>query len=183
MKIACLGWGSLVWRPEGLLIQRQWFQDGPLLPIDFVRQSKDGRLTLVINETSIVVRTLWALMDTTDLDKAKTSLQIREGIKKENIDTHIGVLKVTDNYDNEMMNGIKQWAVNRKLDAVIWTSLGAKFMGADKRVPTIDEALDYLRTLPVKERQNAEEYIRRTPIQIDTLFRQRFEKEFNWTPL
>ena len=74
MKIACLGWGSLIWRPESLLIQRQWFQDGPFLPIDFLRQSKDGRLTLVINETSKSVRTLWALMDTDDLNKAKTSL-------------------------------------------------------------------------------------------------------------
>lgn len=183
MKIACLGWGSLIWRPESLLIQRQWFQDGPFLPIDFLRQSKDGRLTLVINETSKSVRTLWALMDTDDLNKAKTSLQMREGISKDNIEKHIGVLKVTDNYGTDMLNGIKQWAEKIKIDAVIWTSLGPKFKGEDKRVPTIDEAVEYLRTLQIKERQNAEEYIRRTPIQIDTLFRQRFEREFNWTPL
>ncbi len=183
MRIACLGWGSLVWRPEELRIQKLWFQDGPLLPIEFVRQSKDGRLTLVINETSMVVKTLWALMDTADLDEAKTSLQIREGIKRENMTKNIGVLNVTENYDNEMVNNIKQWAENLKIDAVIWTALGAKFKGVDKRAPTIDEAVEYLRTLPVKERQNAEEYIRRTPTQIDTLFRQRFEKEFNWTPI
>jgi hypothetical protein len=183
MKIACLGWGSLIWRPEGLLIQRQWFQDGPYLPIDFLRQSKDGRLTLVIHEPSKVVRTLWALMDTSDLNTAKTSLQIREGIAKDNIDKHIGVLKVADNYDTDMLNEIKEWAVKLKLDAVIWTSLGPKFKKEDMRVPTIDEALEHLRNLPARERLNAEEYIRRTPIQIDTIFRQRFEKEFNWTPM
>ncbi|MBN8653438.1 MAG: hypothetical protein J0L67_18565 [Cytophagales bacterium] len=183
MKIACLGWGSLIWRPESLLIQRQWFQDGPFLPIEFVRQSRDGRLTLVINEGSKVVRTLWALMDTDDLEKAKISLQTREGIKKDNIEKHIGLVRVTEDYDQDILNNIKQWAELTKIDAVIWTSLGAKFMDEDKRVPTIDEAVDYLQTLENKARQNAEEYIRRTPIQIDTLFRQRFEKEFNWTPL
>jgi len=183
MKIACLGWGSLIWRPESLLIQRQWFQDGPFLPIEFVRQSKDGRLTLVINETSKDVRTLWALMDTDNLEKAKISLQIREGIKKENIERHIGVINVTENYDNDILENIKQWAVITKIDSVIWTSLGAKFKNEDKRVPTEDEAIEYLRALQAKQRQNAEEYIRRTPIQIDTLFRQRFEKEFNWAPI
>ena len=183
MKIACLGWGSLIWRPESLLIQRQWFQDGPFLPIEFVRQSRDGRLTLVINEGSKVVRTLWALMDTDDLEMAKISLQIREGIKKDNIEKHIGLVRVTEDYDQDILNNIKQWAELTKIDAVIWTYLGAKFMDEDKRVPTIDEAVDYLQTLENKARQNAEEYIRRTPIQIDTLFRQRFEKEFNWTPL
>ena len=184
MKIVCLGWGSLIWRPESLLIQRQWFQDGPFLPIEFVRQSRDGRLTLVINETSKAVRTLWALMDTDDLEKAKTSLQIREGIKKENVTKHIGVLKVADNFDNDMVNNIKEWAEKIKVDAVIWTSLEPKFNDVDKGVPTIDEAVDYLRSkLTIQERQSAEEYIRRAPIQIDTVFRQTFEREFNWTPI
>ena len=68
MKIVCLGWGSLVWRPESLKIQRQWFNDGPLLPIEFTRQSRDGRLTLVINKGSKPVRVLWGLMDTSDIE-------------------------------------------------------------------------------------------------------------------
>lgn len=79
MKIACIGWGSLIWSPRNLLIQRKWHSDGPLLPIEFARQSKDGRITLVITEGANLVRTLWALMVTDNLQEAKQSLGIREG--------------------------------------------------------------------------------------------------------
>jgi hypothetical protein len=38
----------LIWDPRELPIQRQWFEDGPLVPLEFARQSNDGRMTFVI---------------------------------------------------------------------------------------------------------------------------------------
>ncbi len=74
MKIACIGWGSLVWQPKDLIIQNEWHSDGPMLPVEFIRQSENGRLTLVITQNATPVRTLWALMSTTEIEQARRSL-------------------------------------------------------------------------------------------------------------
>lgn len=180
MKIACLGWGSLIWNPESLLIIREWFQDGPLLPIEYTRQSNDGRLTLVITKTANPIRTLWSLMATTDLEEAKSSLLIREKISKNNLETHIGCIKSSDEAKNETETIIKEWAQKLKLDAVIWTNLPSKFNGMNNQEPSIEEAIEYLHSLDINKRTTAEEYIRKTPKQIDTQFRRKFESEFGW---
>jgi len=109
MKIACLGWGSLIWNPGSLLIRREWFNDGPLLPIEYSRISNDGRLTLVITENVKPIRTLWALMATEDLAEAKKSLKEREGCKYE---SDIGSISINDEAINPNELIIIKWAIN-----------------------------------------------------------------------
>ena len=86
MKIGCLGWGSLVWRPDNLPVQKagnhpvpeDWYPDGPSLPIEFTRYSSGNRVTLVLTPGKNLVQSLWNQMLVADLDQAKKELAIRE---------------------------------------------------------------------------------------------------------
>jgi hypothetical protein len=88
--IACLGWGSLVWDPRELPVQGKWFEDGPLLPIEFARQSEDGRLTLVlVPEYESRVRSLWALFSVGTVAEEQEALRQRESIPEKNKVKHV----------------------------------------------------------------------------------------------
>lgn len=174
--IACIGWGSLIWDPRQLPIRRHWFEDGPLLPIEFVRQAKDGRVTLAIAPGVHPVRALWALMDADDLDEARNALAAREGCTLDRIGFWPGGAAPKDHPH------IARWAEARAIEAVVWTGLRPVFGGHDG-TPTEDEVLNYLRGLRGTVRDLAERYIRLAPRQIDTAGRRRIEAELGWTPL
>ncbi|MDE0680083.1 MAG: hypothetical protein OXI11_07710 [Gammaproteobacteria bacterium] len=177
-NIACLGWGSLIWDPRNLPIQRYWFNDGPLIPVEFARKSDDGRITLVISPAVRPVRALWALMDGDSLEEAKKQLQQREGAKNPE---HIG------NWSRgrpppEKIPELNEWALARNIDSVIWTKLPPNFKDGDNGKPRVEDVLRYLRELTGTARDAAEQYIRRAPRQIDTAYRRRIEAELQWLP-
>jgi len=179
MIIACLGWGSLVWDHRELPIRGKWFEDGPFLPVEFARESQDGRITLVVVQSAKIVRSLWCILDVDDLSKAKTALSKREGIPPENIEKHIGICKV-GKQTNDSIKSINDWALNLKLDAVIWTNLPPK-LGGKEIVPLAEQLISYFEKLDINKRRHAENYIRMTPKQIDTEYRRLFEKRFGWS--
>ena len=75
MKIAILGWGSLIKEPRDLPIASEWQPDGPKLWIEFSRISRKGKragcLTLVIDERcESEVTTFHVLSKSADLPQA-----------------------------------------------------------------------------------------------------------------
>lgn len=169
MRIACLGWGSLIWNPGVLPLRSDWHPDGPPVRVEFVRQSgkEQGRITLVIHPKAEVVTSLWAEMNFDDPEAAKESLRQREGRPHRH---HIGLWRV-GTPEPESLPSLSAWASAREIDAVIWTDLPPKFQSEEGRIPSIEEVVNYLEGLPDERQAEAFEYIRRAPAQIDTLYR------------
>ena len=176
MKIACLGWGSLVWDPRNLPIRRCWFRDGPILPLEFARQSQDDRITLVLTSDGSFVRVLWALMSVDNLEAAKSALANREDTQS------IGHWPANSESQGDFTSAIENWGRSKDLDAVVWTALPPGFKGDRDRTPTAEEIIKFLCELAAEKRRHAEEYVRRAPRQIDTDHRRRIEAELHWIP-
>jgi hypothetical protein len=177
--IACLGWGSLVWDPRSLPAQRQWFTDGPLVHVEFARKSKDGRITLVLEATANPVRSLWTIMDLSDLNAARKALSEREG-------SGLGDIAYWSNKkqsESTLIIDLPQWTQSRGVDSVVWTALLPQFTNANDGTPTCKRIIEYLAGLTGSVRDNAERYIRMTPRQIDTKYRREIEVQLNWSPL
>ena len=178
-RIACLGWGSLVWDPRELPIQREWFNDGPFVRVEFVRKSNDGRMTLVLEANASPVRSLWAVMDHTDKADAREALRKRESVPKKNSEEDIGWWSKDEDPPKLIVN-LPEWAATHDVEGVVWTALPWKFNGTDCP-PDEEQVLKYLKGLTGAIRDNAERYVRRAPRQIDTRYRRRIEAALQWT--
>lgn len=189
MKIAILGWGSLIWQPKELEYNKTfgWNEDGPILPIEFARISIDGRLTLVITENGTFNKTFYTLAnENLTFEDVFENLRIREGKCKRR---DIGFYKAkTDEFHSKFQfeDEIKNWIKNTDFDAVIWTNLGENWNIKNDKGDIIrqiepERRIEYLKELKGHTSAIAEEYIRRTPHQIVTAFRKKIESELNWT--
>lgn len=181
MKIAFLGWGSLIKEPRDLPIEGDWQKDGPKLWIEFSRISRNGKragcLTLVIDEKcDSEVTTLYVLSTRNDLSPAIADLQKREGTPT--LDD-IGFCEVATrrfapnatSRHPKSCERILAWAKGKKLDAVVWTALSRRFKDATGIPFTPEAALKYLNELPAPTRALALDYIHSAPEQTMTPFR------------
>lgn len=185
MKIAILGWGSLIWNPQNLNYNKElgWNTEGPYLPIEFSRISSNGRLTLVIEKNAEMLKTLFAISHYEKLDEALLDLAVREGCSKGKIGycykDKSGV--ICDPKDFKFQSDIEKWMVtNDDIDAVLWTNLSVKFYDTIGLKLTVENIINYLETLDENIKPLAEEYIRKAPKQIDTKMRRAIEERLKW---
>jgi len=180
MKIAILGWGSLIWERGSLArqVRGKWKSGGPELPLEFSRKSasRDGALTLVIDSThGQASSTRFITSSRRTLEKARLDLKERESVLS--VDS-IGYVDVTAGNSGgatkEILNAIRKWASKMGYDAVIWTALQSNFDDF-----TVERAVQYLRDLPVRGNRKAKEYIENAPPEVDTPLR-RYVSGVEW---
>lgn len=179
MKIVCIGWGSLVWKPDVLRCKGPWQTGGPHLPLEFARTSRDGRLTLVLTADGARCPTRWVELDYATPAQAQEALAGREASGPDSI----GLWPGPEPKHEVGAADIAQWAAAQGVDAVVWTALKPRFLGEFGRVPTgPDEALDYLRGLDAETQAKAREYVQRACADQRTTIREAIEQQLGWLP-
>jgi hypothetical protein len=181
--IACLGWGSLIWDPRELRLRDPdcaWHRDGPEIPLEFGRQSRDGRITLVVTDSGRRLPTLWAYLDCTSIEAARGNLTEREWPNGDPAAV-VDVWTKNGGDDAPHESCVRDWGLKKGFDGVVWTKLPPKFDGVDGRMPSCSEVVNYLRSLSGSQARLAEDYVRRTPLQVATPYRRTIESSLGWT--
>jgi hypothetical protein len=172
--IVCLGWGSLIWQPKCLPVKGDWQTDGPRMPVEFSRQSADGRITLVIDSGAEAVTVLWAELEVDSMLAAQEALRKRENTASRNIGTW------PSSKSSDISKIVVDWAIEMGVSGAVWTALPPKFGDTVGTAPTTEQVISYLDSREGDHRALAEEYERRAPTQIATLRRSEIEMRLGW---
>ncbi|WP_333617514.1 hypothetical protein [Mixta calida] len=175
MNIACLGWGSLLWKPDALPVSGDWHADGPSLPIEFSRIGDSGELATAVCINAPLVPVFWTKLAVDTLEQACDALRQREQIPEERSDG-IGAL-ITQ---GSATGPLAEWAQARQIDAVIWTALPPRIAYSEGLIPTLDDAVAYLSELQGEKRDHARHYLEQVPRQIDTPYRRGIKARLGW---
>ncbi len=175
LRIAILGWGSLLWDKNAEFdawIESGWEADGPVLPIEFSRISgtRGGALTLVTDRLNgCNATTAWCLSKRGRPEDAVADLRRREGTTVENI----GLLSVASppGKPDAIGRAILGWAARKEIDAVVWTALKSNFEEKTGQPFSVPLATAYIRGLPADGKAKAAEYIRKAPGFVRTALR------------
>ena len=178
MKIAILGWGSLLW-DKHLEFDRHigdWLAGGPYLKLEFSRVSKSraGALTLVIDEThGANCQVSYALSKRINPRDAICDLRCREGTILKSIGYHFS--DCSSSGEPVVSNGIGIWMKTNGIDVAVWTGLPSNFQNIVDQPFSIPTALTYLSDLPSEGKAKAAEYVWRAPEFIQTPLRSALE--------
>lgn len=176
MNIVILGWGSLIWDPRELPKEGTWQTEGPRLPLEFSRVSKDCRLTAVIDPTDGErCPTRFVMSPRADIDDTICDLRDRESTTSK----RIGFVDLKAGKDHAQFaticRRIKSWGAEEGLDGVVWTDLPPNFKDQTGKEYTVATAVAYLEGLPKTGRENALQYIGNAPDEVNTPLRRALE--------
>ncbi len=179
MEIAILGWGSLLWDESAEFDKQRevWKYDGPSLKLEFSRvsQTRNDALTLVLDlNNGESCEVAYALSKRKNPDDAICDLRCREGTTLKNIGFYFTNGSRKRSREEEVLKGIQSWALERKIDVVIWTDLVSTFRKKSKcKKPfSIEAALCHIQALDTEGKAKAAEYVWRSPEFIDTPLRE-----------
>ena len=182
MKIAILGWGSLLWDHNAHFdAQRnQWLLDGPDLKLEFSRVSKSrGKaLTLVIDsQNGELCRVAYTISKRKDPEDAICDLRAREGTTRKNIGIYSCDGSRHQGRDADSLKAIADWCTIKKVDVVVWTDLESNFKIKSTCANdfSIQNALLHIKSLDAEGKAQAAEYVWRTPDFVQTPLRKVLE--------
>jgi hypothetical protein len=182
LKIAILGWGSLLWdkRQNGFDEQHEdWRFDGPALKLEFSRKSGSrlNALTLVIDPVhGQQCQVAYAMSKRASPEEAIADLRAREKTKEENIGYAFADGSRRQGRDANSIDVISQWAKDKSIDVVLWTDLPGSFDGVAKHdFPNV--AVNHVQQLPPEGKAMAAEYVWRAPDFVVTPLREILQAE------
>jgi hypothetical protein len=173
MRIAILGWGSLLWEggPEFDRWHDEWQLDGPTLRLEFSRisSSRLGALTLVIDGNNGAANTVaWCASKRKHVEDAVADLRCREGCSIRDI-AYVDL--AAEGPQPESVADVASWGRQRRLDFVLWTALRSNFEIKTGGPFTVPAALAYVRELKAEGKAKAADYIWRAPDFVQTPLR------------
>jgi len=177
LKIAILGWGSLLWWPHADFDAQhgEWNFDGPQLPVEFTRVAppKMGGLTLTIDPVhGAATRTAYCFSKRTTAAEARRDLAEREWCRTIEL---IGCVELdaaeAGNRSDAIAAAIASWAADKNVDAVIWTAYPRNFREKTGAEFSVAAAIAYLKTLSRDDQERAARYIRKAPDFVHTPLR------------
>lgn len=179
MKIAILGWGSLLWdkSPEFDKHHEDWQFDGPRLKIEFSRVSstRNDALTLVLDtKNGKECQVAYALSKRKCPYDAICDVRSREGTTLNNVGYYFADKTRKQAKEKDVLNIIENWASERKIDVIIWTDLESNFQKKSKTKTSfsIKAALCHIQALDSEGKAKAAEYVWRSPKFVETPLRE-----------
>ena len=166
MKIAILGWGSLLWDEYAEFDKEHddWQLEGPSLTLEFSRvsQTRNGALTLVLDvQNGKSCKVAYTFSKRKNPDDAICDLRCREGTTLKNIGFYFADGSRKQSREDEALKSIQGWVSKGKIDVVIWTDLANNFQEESKcKKPfSIEAALCHIQALDTQGKAKAAEYV------------------------